>query len=248
MTRWQALGMFGLLGTLAVVHEARADEAGDKQLAAVDTALNRAKTMIVEYDVISLEPGKNEKKLGLKVTSKGKKKLLEFVSPADMKGTKVLILSPTEVYVYLPAFGKVRRIGADAGGEGFLGLTYSVNDWARTAYAPDYTGQVASSTDNEVSLTAALKPGQTSSYAKIDFSLDKARNLPTQLKIFDAKGTNIKTETRTGYSCEGDVCTPAEQTMVDNAKDGHSTRLRRKKIRVNEPVSDDLFSKRNLEK
>lgn len=248
MTRWQALRIAGLLGALVVVHEARADAAGDKQLAAVDAALNRAKTLIVEYEVINLEPGKGEKKMDLKVMSKGGKKLIEFLSPADLKGTKVLILSPTEIYAYLPAFGKVRRISGGTGGEGFMGLAYSVDDWARAAYSGNYTGKIASSTDSEVSLTATLKPGQTANYAKIDFSLDKAKNLPTQLKLFNAEAKNTKTETRTGYSCEGDVCTPAEQTMVDNTKGGLSTKLIKKKIKVNEAISDDVFSKRNLEK
>src|SRR4051812_23097467 len=40
--------------------EARADAAGDKILAAVDVAMNRAKTQIFDYDVTNQEPGKDE--------------------------------------------------------------------------------------------------------------------------------------------------------------------------------------------
>jgi surfeit locus 1 family protein len=38
---------------------------------------------------------------------KGKKSFTEFLAPGDLKGTRVLALSPTEIYVYLPEFQKI---------------------------------------------------------------------------------------------------------------------------------------------
>src|SRR5262245_13058727 len=98
------------LAILLSTSSARADAAGDKVLAAMDAAMNRAQSDYIEYDVTNQEPGKAETKLALIVRIKGDKRLTQFTAPADMKGTKVLVLSSTQMYVYLPAFGKVRRI------------------------------------------------------------------------------------------------------------------------------------------
>src|SRR5262245_8249677 len=91
---------------------ALADDAGTKTLAAAETAMNKYKTLYQEYEAKTTEAGKAEKTVGLNVWIKADKRLTEFTAPADLKGTKVLILSPTEMYVYLPAFGKVRRIAS----------------------------------------------------------------------------------------------------------------------------------------
>lgn len=225
---------------------ALADADGDKVLTAMDGALNRAKTQYFEYDVIHQEPGKGERTLGLTVRRKGEKRVSEFTAPADMKGTKILVLSPTQMYVFLPAFGKVRRIASSVSDQGFMGLTFSQDDLASQAYGATYEAKIASESPTEYHLLVTPKAGQTTPYAKIEITVGKEKMLPTVLLYFNAGGTNVKTETRTGYTCEGDICAPGELKMVDNTKGGASTKLVRTKWKVNEAMSDDLFSKRAL--
>ena len=233
---------------VALAAPAAADPAGDKALLAVDAALNRAKTQVLQYDIINQEPGKGEKKIDITVSIKGEKRLSEFSAPADMKGTKVLILSPTQMYVYLPAFGKVRRIASHVSDQGFLGLTFSQTDLATLSYAPSYTATIASESPTELKLVATPKAGQQTAYGKIELTVVKDKNVPTELKYFNAEGKHVKTETRGGYTCQGDVCAPAELKMTDHTKGGHFTKLTRKTWKVNVELSDDVFSKRNLEK
>jgi hypothetical protein len=235
------------LVALGATSEARADAAGDKVLAAVDVAMNKAKTQIFEYDVTNQEPGKDAKKLALKVWLKGEKRLTEFLAPADMKGTKVLIESPTQIYVFLPAFGKVRRVASSVSDQGFMGMAFSQDDIATTSYSPTYTAAVTSEDGGQWKLLVTPKAGQSTIWAKIEMSVNKDKSLPAELKYFNADGKNIKTETRSGYSCEGDVCTPAELKMTINTS-GLWTKMARKSWKVNEVLADDLFSKRALEK
>lgn len=230
---------------LAPAAPAHADSAGDAVLAQMDAALNRAKTLQFEYQIVNQEPGKGERTLGMTVRIKGEKRLAEFVSPADMKGTKVLVLSPTQMYVYLPAFGKVRRIASHTKDQGFLGLSFSQDDMATTAYGPQYTAAVASETPSQWVLVLTPKQGQETSYAKIQLAVAKDKKVPSELKYFDATGKNIKTETRTGYSCEGEVCTPGELKMSDNIKSSW-TKMIAKSRKVNAVISDDVFSQRSL--
>jgi outer membrane lipoprotein-sorting protein len=233
------------LAAVTMVTIAHADAAGDKVLTAMDAALNRAKTLTFEYEVVNQEPGKAERKLGMGVRLKGDKRLSEFSAPADMKGTKVLILSPTQMYVYLPAFGKVRRIASHVSDQGFMGLAFSQDDMATTSYTVGYTAQIASETPTQWRLVATPKAGQQTTYAKIEILVNKDKSVPAELKYFNAAGTNVKTETRSDYSCEGDVCTPRELKMVDNTK-GNWTKLVRKSWKVNDTISDDVFSTRGL--
>ncbi len=224
---------------------AHADPAGDKLVATMDAAMNRAKTLSFDYEIVNKEAGKDERTMAMKVQLKGEKRLSEFSSPADMKGTKVLILSPTQMYVYLPAFGKVRRIASHTKDQGFLGLSFSQDDMATTAYGPLYAGAVTSDTPAQTVLTLTPKPGQEAPYGKIEVTISKDHMVPSQLKYFNTDGANVKTETRSGYTCEGDVCTPGELKMTDNVK-GNWTKLVAKTRKVNPDISDDVFSQRNL--
>jgi len=236
-----------LAAALLLAGPASADPPGDKALAAMEAATNRAKTVYFEYEVINQEPGKSEKRMNIVVRMKGEKRTTEFTGPGDVKGTKVLILSPTQMYVYLPAFGKVRRIASHVNDQGFMGLAFSQDDFATQRYASAYNTKVLSDAGNELKLELSAKTADTP-YGKIEVTIQKDKNVPTELKYYSASGQHVKTETRTGYTCEGDVCAPGELKMVDHSKGGHWTKMVRKSIKVNEEMSDDLFSKRNLEK
>lgn len=226
---------------------ALADEAGSKALAAAEAAINKAQTTYLEYEAVTLETGKAEKKLGMNVWIKGDKRLTEFTAPADMKGTKILVLSPTEMYVYLPAFGKVRRITSHTADQGAFGLAFSQDDLSTQRYSPSYAADQSSATDAEIKLTLTPQAGKTTTYPKIRMTIAKDKNVPTQLEYFDAEGKPMKTETRSGYTCEGDVCGAATLKMIDHTK-SIATTLTRKKWKVNEAIGDETFSKRNLEK
>jgi outer membrane lipoprotein-sorting protein len=237
----------GLVGTMAPL-SAMADGTGDKALAAVDAAQSKAKTLHFVYDVTVKSPDKSDRALQLDVKLKGDKRLTEFLAPSDVKGTKVLILSPTQMYIYLPSFGKVRRIASHTTEQGFMGMTFSQDDMLLTTYGSYYTASVASDSGGVEKLNLTAKADSGAPYAKIELTVDKSNNLPTKIDYFDDSGKNVKTETRSGYTCEGDVCTPTDFTMVDHTKSEASTTLHRKSLKVNEEMSDDVFSKRNLEK
>jgi hypothetical protein len=233
------------LALVAVAAPLHADPAGDGALAAADAVANKARTLSFDYDIINKEAGKDERTLAMHIQLKGEKRLTEFSAPADMKGTKVLILSPTQMYVYLPAFGKVRRIASHTKDQGFLGLTFSQDDMATTRYSPQYTAAIASEDAAAWKLTLTPKAGQETPYAKIELTVLKDKKVASELKYFNAEGKNTKTEVRSGFSCEGDVCTPGELKMTDNTK-GAWTKLVAKTRKVNAEISDDVFTQRNL--
>jgi Outer membrane lipoprotein-sorting protein len=147
---------------LCVATTARADAAGDAAVAAMDAAVNRPATLAVDYQVDNQEgPDRHARVMAIKLQTNGAGKLYEFTAPADMKGTKLLILSPTQMYIYLPAFGKVRRIASHARDQGFLGLAFSQDDFANTSFGAQYSGQIATQTPTQQVLMLTAKDQQT---------------------------------------------------------------------------------------
>jgi hypothetical protein len=165
-----------------------------------------------------------------------------------MKGTKVLIMSSTQMYVYLPAFDKVRRIASHTTKDrSFLGMTFSPDDFP-ASYGGDYSASIATATPASYELVLAAKGTAERPYARIEMTVARDRMVPTELRYFDETGKKVKTETRSNYTCQDDICDPRERKMADDARPGAWTKLVRKAWEVNVPLSDDLFSARSLAK
>jgi outer membrane lipoprotein-sorting protein len=220
---------------------------GDEVLAMMDAASSRATDQFFEYELINVEPGKEPKMMALSVHIKGDKRMTEFLAPGDMAGTKVLVRSRTELYIYLPAYNKVRRVASHATRGGFLGTTYSNEDISTITFGDIYSGKLLAETDRDWTVEATPRDGVGVMYGKLIFTIRKDYKQASQVQYFNARKEHIKTETRTEYSCQGDVCNAAIMTMVDHRSGDASTQFLRRDWQVNTGVSDSLFSKRNLQ-
>lgn len=209
--------------------------------------MNQASTHYFEYDATTTEVGKPARALSMQVWSKGEKRLIALTAPADMQGTKLLILSATEQYVYLPSFGKVRRIASHTSDQGFMGMAFAAEDLADQRYSLSFEAKQEAASDLTTKLTLTPRPGQATKIAKIQMTISKSNNQPTELLFYGADGKLAKTESRSDFLCKGKICTPTSMVMVDHARNVTTT-VKRPKWKVNEPVSDDLFTKRNLER
>jgi hypothetical protein len=182
------------------------------------------------------------------VQNKGAKRLVNFESPGDMKGTKVLVLSRQQMWVYLPAYKKVRRVASHVKQQGFMGTMYSDEDMSTSRYTEAYDATVMKETEGAISLKLTPKADSKSGYAGLEMDLRTDLMLPTEIRFFNAEGQHIKTETRPDYDCENDVCTPTEMKMVDHTRGDASTRLIANERQINKGVSDSVFSVRSLER
>ena len=241
-----ALGAIGL-GLVVGSGQARADAKGDAALQKVVDALHSYKTLTNQYTMTTQEPGKDPTDMVVRTNFSGQKQFTELLAPGDVKGTKVLHLSETEMYIYMPAYRKIRRIASHVNDQGFLGTTYSATDMNLTNYNQFFTATVASEDGGNLVLTLDPKPDARSPYGKMELTIDKSMNLPTRIKYFDEKGNHVKTETRTNYVCEGKVCLAKRQKMVDHTKNDKWSRLELTEYHVNPSLPDDMFSKRNLQ-
>jgi outer membrane lipoprotein-sorting protein len=245
--RWSAF--VALFAVLAWAASARADAAGDAALKKVDEAVSRYKTLELRYDLVTVEPGKADTLMKVHTRMKGSKQLTELLAPADIKGTKVLIVTPTQMYVYLPAYRKVRRIASHLAEQPFMGTAFNANDMNLQRYGDRYGAAIQGDTGAEVVLDLSAKPdAEGIAYPKIELKVDKKTMLPTDIKYFAAGGKHVKTETRRDYVCQREICQAKKTRMTNHAQGGLYSELTLTDHKIDPPFDDDLFSKRSLQR
>jgi outer membrane lipoprotein-sorting protein len=213
----------------------------------MDAAMNAYSDLALTYEMVDKQPGRDERRMIFEIAIRGDMRMTEFTAPADMKGTKVLIVSATQMYIYLPSYKKVRRIASHVTNQGFMGSAYSNDDMALNRFGNKFSAKLLGE-DGETWSLEMTKKSDEAPYDKIRITLDKKLHQPRKLEFFSAEGKHIKTETRVKYDCEGKVCAPGELEMTDLRTDGHSSKLIRKQWKVNPGLSDRVFSKRNLQR
>ncbi len=236
-----------LVALLASANPAQA--AGE--LAKVDEAINRWNTLDYRYKIITKDAGgkKSVLKIRMRMKYNGHHNLqLTIISaPADMKGTRVLHMSAKKMYIYLPAFKKVRRIASHVNEAGFLGTALSARDMTLTRYSKYYTATVQSEGGGKITLKLSKKAGADAPYGSIVMVVDKARWVPVKYLYYNDSGKHLKTEKRAQYVCEGDYCFPRAMKVTDHTKNVVS-KMFLKAHKINPPLATKLFSKRSLTK
>lgn len=237
-----------LLASLMTATGAQAADAAGV-ISSADDAMNRAKDQVIEWDVVNQEPGKKDPKT-MHFTSSvmGQKTLTEFSSPADLKGTRVLVLSREQMYIYLPQFSKVRRVAQHTTQQGFMGTTFSFDDMNTSRFGDIYSGSVKAENGKEVTLELSPLSADTAPYAKAEVVFDTEIGHPLSMKYFNEDGKHVKTETRSDYECQDDVCLAGVIRMEDHTREGAWTELRRTAWQLNTGVDADVFTTRNLQR
>ena len=221
---------------------------GDDYLTALDAKANLAKDTWFSFEALTQEPGKAPRQMLFDVQNQGEKRLVNFEAPGDMKGTRVLVLSRQQMWVYLPAYNKVRRVASHVTQQGFMGTTYSDEDMSTTYFGAAFHATIIDDQAESVSLKLTPKSGQKSGYEFLEMVIGKEMGLPEEIRYFNGKGVHVKTETRSAYECTGDVCTPGAMKMIDHTRGDTWTSLTVKDRKINQGISDSMFSVRNLER
>lgn len=236
------------LAATALLLASSPSAASDAMLKKVDDATNKWKTLDYHYDIVTQKKGSDPTKLVLRMrmrfSGEHNEQITEISQPADMKGTKVLIKSPTQMYIYLPAMKKIRRIASHVTDQPFLGTALSAEDMSVTRLAKYYSAKVSHDDGKIVTLALTAKSDEAP-YPKIEMKIDKARSLPLELKKLNASGKLLKTERREDYSCQKGFCAPKKMTFINHANE-MATVLVLTSSKVDGPLPDDIFTKRYL--
>jgi len=223
--------------------------AGSDVLKKVDSVVNNWKTLEYKYRIVTTKPGEGAATIKMRVRMRVKNgnnmQMVDILEPRDMVGTRILTISQTKRYIYLPAYKKIRRIASHVTEQGMLGTSLSEQDMTLTRYTKFYNAKTLSESGSTATLSLTAKTG-SAPYPKLELVVDKSKWVPLTIRYFNAKGANIKTETRSRYKCKGGHCSPGLLKMVDHRNSVTST-LSLLKYKRNIKIKKKVFTKRYLQ-
>lgn len=162
---------------------------GKEVLDKVETSLTGFKDQSATAEVIlgKIEGSVEEKRI-MKLWSAGKnRRVVKFVSPASVKNIGILVNSSDEMYIYLPAYGKVRRIQGSMRDRNFQGTDFSYREIGSFEYSDDYESKVTKEDENIITLELSRKEKSDAPYTKIVMLVEKKNFLPEKLEMYTEK-------------------------------------------------------------
>jgi outer membrane lipoprotein-sorting protein len=142
------------------------------------------------------------------------------------------------MWLFLPAFGKPKKISMLTKDSSFNNTDFSYKDIATTPYADRFTPELLESSDGIYLLQLMPKSGK-SNYSKIIARINKENGYAETMEFYDLKGKKFK-EAVYSYEKVGKYWNAGEVLMKDLEKK-HSTRILISDVKFDQGLSDDIF-------
>lgn len=193
-------------------------------------------------------------------------KSIFFLSPSDVKNTAFLTFDYSDndkeddQWMYLPALKKTKRIPASDKDSAFMGSDFSYADMTDKEL-DDYTFKLVKETtikrkEGEVpvwvieSMPISQSVIDETGYKKSILYIRKDNHVLTRAKFYLKKANRIKYMDVRKLEKINDIWVASQTTMT--TKQGkqtlHKTVLNNSNIKINQPIDDDMFSIRKIEK
>ncbi|MCK4732545.1 MAG: outer membrane lipoprotein-sorting protein [Methanophagales archaeon] len=223
-------------------------EAGDEILKKAEDAMNAPKDRTATMKLTLVDKDGDSKVREIKMWQLGKEnRLIKFLSPADVKGVGFLVLSDNEMYLYMPAFKKIRRIASHVKNESFMGTDFSYNDIGKCKYTKDFTAEIKDETEKEYVLKLTPRPKSDVDYAKLIMRVDKTHYIPNKVEYYNKKGKVLKVMENENTEKVDSYWTPRKVTMK-NLKTEHKTIMELVEVVHDTGLEEGMFSKRMLKR
>lgn len=189
-----------------------------------------------------------------------RERVVRFVAPAEVKGTATLLVEHADgdddIWIYLPALRKVRRLVANNKKDSFVGTDFSygdiighrVDDWTYRLEARETIDGTETYVLEATPKTDAIR--DTSGYGKRKLWIRADNFVAIKAAYWDGGGTLLKefeaSDVRQIEPTTGKW--QAFRLTMHNRQTGHSTELRFTKLDVGVGLRDEEFSERYLDK
>lgn len=231
-----------ILLTAAGVTIAHSQDAGTI-IEKMDNVLYAPEDMTGTHTIILVDKNGNRETREANIIQKGTdKRLMRFTSPASQAGIAVLALPDDVMYMYLPAFGKERRISGSVKNQNFAGTDFSYDDMEPVPYSDKYIPKLIGTEENRY--VVELTPKDRSDYSKIVAYINQTHYYPEVMEFYDRGNTKVK-KARYTFEREGKYWSTREIEMTDLKKD-HRTIMKMSDVQYDTGLSDDEFTIRKL--
>lgn len=187
-------------------------------------------------------------------------RMTRFLSPPDVKGTASLLIEHSakddDMWIYLPALKKVRRLVSSNKKDGFVGTDFSygdvighkVDDWKYKLLREEAVDGHPCYVIEAVPASDAIK--SNTGYSKRVTWIRKDNNVSAKTEFWDEAGQPLKTAVFSDIrlvDSQRDKWQPM-RLEANNVQTGHRTVIQLDSFRVNQNVKSAFFTTRYLEK
>ncbi len=175
------------------------------------------------------------------------KRLVKFLSPADQKGIGFLSLPGDNLTLYLPAFGKTRKIASSVKNTKFAGTDYSYEDMEAKKYSDKWTPKFLKTEGGNNVLELSPKAGTVTDYSKLIMYARASDNYPVKIEHYDKGGKLYKTITANNVQKVGKYQI-AKETILADLRTGSKTKMTITAVKFDTGLTDNNFTERELMK
>lgn len=175
-----------------------------------------------------------------------------FLSPANVKDTRFLQKEnygkDDDKWIYLPALKNTRRVNSSEGSKSFMGTDATYDDLSTRVieeddhqYQGEETKKVGANTFQCYKIKEVPYDKKSSQYSFRITWVDKETYVPVYTEMYDKNDKLVKTlEVPTIKNVQGYTITMA--TRLTNVQTGHSTTITIKKLELDKPIPDRVFT------
>ena len=166
--------------------------------------------------------------------------MVKFFKPVSIKGASLLSISQDGVsgadqWIYLPAFGAVKKLSSDDKGQSFMGSDFTNSDIAGRQLDQD-TYELLQE-DKDYYYIMSTPKDKTDSYSKLLSKISKKVSIPIEVQFFDQKNELLKTMYSKKISKIKDMYVVVQCEML-NAKTGGKTTLDVSEVQLGINIAD----------
>ncbi len=211
----------------------------------MDAVLFASEDQKSTIEMVLIDRNGNERTREAMVWQRGSdKRLFRFTAPAGEAGIAFLSLPDDVMYLYMPAFGRERRIASHVKNQSFAGTDFSYEDLESVKYSEKYKPELLEETDSHYILELTPLPGVRSDYSKVIAYVNKDHHYPEIMESYDRGEQKVKIA-EYAFDRQDDYWYMKEVFMTNLNRD-HRTRMTFKEVQFDTGIDDQTFTVRNL--
>jgi len=183
------------------------------------------------------------------------KKIMFFISPADVRNTSFMNWSYTDAskdddqWIYLPALKKIKRISSDSKNDYFMGSDFTYDDLGDRHPADDTQKLIREETVNSENcyVVESVSKDQNYIYSRTVSWIIKDKWIGLKKEFYDETGELLKTLTVKKNEKINGFWTILQSEM-HNVQKKHTTKMHLANVIINSGITDDKFTERIMKR
>lgn len=170
----------------------------------VDRANNQGNDAHLSLALTVVDERGNQVERGLEIWQQGDdQRRVEITSPPRLAGVTLLIPDGETIYLYLPAYGRPKRVTGDQRSDAFLGTDFSIEELSALTWAPEYTAVLEQDEGAQVRLALTPRTPSNHAHASARMWVRKTDDLPARIEYLNAAGEPTRRLTLSGFAQAG---------------------------------------------